>query len=115
MAMIRLGDLIIACIVLAITFPLMLMAGVAIRLESSGPILARHNCIGHGGRRLQMLKFRTNVHSPQHLVTPWVEEITGVARLLRYTRIDALPQLINVLRGEMSIIDSVAYSPSFLD
>ena len=115
MIMMRLDDLVIACIVLAITFPLMLMAGAAIRLESPGPILARHNCIGHGGRRFQMLKFRTSVHSPEHFARPWAEEITRVGRLLRYTRIDALPQLINVLRGEMSIIDSGAYSPSFLD
>jgi hypothetical protein len=71
--------------------------------------------IGRGGRRFQMLKFRTSVHSPEHLVTPWAEEITRVGRFLRFTRLEALPQLINVLRGEMSIIDSSAHSPSFLD
>ena len=113
--MMRLRDLLIACIVLALTFPLMLMVGLAIKLDTAGPILARHNCIDRGGRRFQMLKFRTSVQSPEHLVPPRAEKITRVGRLLRYTRADALPQLVNVLRGEMSIIDNSAHSPSFLD
>ncbi len=74
--MMRLRDLLIACIVLALTFPLMLMVGLAIKLDTAGPILARHNCIGRGGRRFQMLKFRTSVQSPEHLVPPWAEKIT---------------------------------------
>src|SRR5258708_1695179 len=111
----RLADLVIACIALAITFPLMLMVGLAIRLETGGPILARQNRIGRAGRRFQMLKFRTSVHRPEHSARPWAEEMTRVGRFLRYTRIDALPQLINVLRGEISIIDRDAYSPPFFD
>jgi lipopolysaccharide/colanic/teichoic acid biosynthesis glycosyltransferase len=111
----RLGDLVIACIALAITFPLMLIVGLAIRLETPGPTFARQNCIGSNGRRFQMLKFRTRVHSPEHSAPPRAEEMTRVGSYLQYTRVEDLPQLFNVLRGEMSIIDSSAHSPSFLD
>jgi len=111
----RLGDLVIAFMILAITFPLMLMVALAIRLETPGPILDRQTCIGRDGRRFQLLKFRTSVHKPHHPIPPWAQDMTRVGQLLRYTRLDALPQLINVLRGEMSITDPDAYSPSFLD
>ena len=110
----RLSDRAIACIALVFTFPLMFIVGLAIRLETPGPILARQDCSGCGGRRFQMLKFRTNVHQPERRTPAWAEQITGLGQLLRYTRIDALPQLFNVLRGEMSIIGSDAYAPSFL-
>jgi len=111
----RLGDLVIACMILAITFPLMLMVALAIRLETPGPIFGRQTCIGRGGRRFQMLKFRTSVHKPDHPTPSWAQKITLVGQLLRHTRLDALPQLFNVLRGEMSITDPDASSPSFLD
>jgi hypothetical protein len=55
--MTRLGDLLIACMLLAITLPLLLIVALAIKLESAGPVLDRQTCIGRGGRRFQMLKF----------------------------------------------------------
>jgi lipopolysaccharide/colanic/teichoic acid biosynthesis glycosyltransferase len=110
----RFGDFVIACVFLAITFPLMIIVALTIKLESPGPILVRQTCIGRG-RRFQMLKFRTIVHDPEHAMPAWAQKTTQVGLLLRHTRIEALPQLINVLRGEMSMIDSGAGSPSFLD
>jgi lipopolysaccharide/colanic/teichoic acid biosynthesis glycosyltransferase len=53
----RLGDIVIACLFLAITSPLMLIVALAIKLESTGPVLDGQSCIGRGGRRFQMLKF----------------------------------------------------------
>ena len=111
----RLGDIVIACLLLAITSPLMLIVTLAIKLEGVGPVLERQTCIGRSGRRFQMLKFRTVVHDPEHATPAWAQRTTQLGQFLRYTRIDALPQLINVLRGEMSIIDRDARSPSFLD
>jgi len=111
----RLGDFLIACLLLATTAPLMLIIALGIKLEGAGPVLDRQTCIGCNGRRFQALKFRTAVHDPQHATPAWAQRMTPVGEFLRYTRIEALPQLINVLRGEMSIIDRDARSPSFLD
>ena len=111
----RLGDVAIACILLAITLPLMIIVALAIKWESPGPVLDRQTCIGRGGRRFQMLKFRTTVHEPAHATAGWAREMTQIGQFLRYTRIEPLPQLINVLRGEMSMIERDSRSPSFLD
>jgi lipopolysaccharide/colanic/teichoic acid biosynthesis glycosyltransferase len=111
----RLGDFVIACLLLAITSPLMLIVTLAIKLEGIGPVLERQTYIGRSGRRFQMLKFRTVVHDREHMKPMWARNTTQVGQFLRLTRIDALPQLINVLRGEMSVIDSAGSSPSFLD
>ena len=105
----------ISCVLLIVALPLMLIVALAIMLESAGPVLDRQTCIGRGGRRFQMLKFRIIVHDPEHATPVWVRKPTRIGQFLRYTRIEDLPQLINVLRGEMSIIDRGARSPSFLD
>ena len=111
----RLRDLVIASLFLALTLPLMLTIALVIKLESTGPVLERRECIGRGGRRFQMLKFRTAMHDPRHAAPAWARRTTQIGQFLRYTRIEDLPQLINVLRGEMSIIDQNGGSPSFLD
>ena len=111
----RLGDFVIACVLLIISSPLLIIIPLAIKCESTGPVLDRQSCIARGGRRFQMLKFRTTLHDPQRAIPPWGQTITHVGRWLRDTRIEALPQLINVLRGEMSIIDRNSGSPSFLN
>jgi lipopolysaccharide/colanic/teichoic acid biosynthesis glycosyltransferase len=111
----RLGDFAIACLLLAITSPLMLIVALAIKLDSPGPVLDRHTCIRRGGRRFQMLKFRSVIHDPEHATASWARKTTQTGQFLRNTRIEDLPQLINVLRGEMSIIDRDARSPSLFD
>jgi len=111
----RLADMAIAGALLAVTSTLMLIVALAIKWESPGPILHRQTCIGRGGRRFQMLKFRTIVHDPERTRPVWAGRPTQIGHFLRYTRIEALPQLINVLRGEMSLIDPDERSPSFLD
>jgi lipopolysaccharide/colanic/teichoic acid biosynthesis glycosyltransferase len=110
-----LTDIVIASILLAFTFPLLLLVALALKLEGPGPVLERRECIGGGGRRFQMLKFRTAMHDPRHAKPSWARSPTRIGEFLRYTRIEDLPQLINVLCGEMSIIDRDARSPSFLD
>jgi len=101
----RLGDFVAACLILAITFPLLICVAVAIRWETSGPILEQRERIGRGGCRFPMFRFRTTAHDPRNAVRPWIQKTTQVGLFLRHTRIDCLPQLINVLRGELRLAD----------
>jgi lipopolysaccharide/colanic/teichoic acid biosynthesis glycosyltransferase len=111
----RLADVVIACVLLAMTLPLMMIVALAIKCDSPGPIFRRHDCIGQGGRRFGILEFRTVVEDPQ-IAPAWnSQRMTRVGYFIHRTRIDALPRLINVLRGEMSLVAADARSPSFLD
>jgi lipopolysaccharide/colanic/teichoic acid biosynthesis glycosyltransferase len=108
-------DVVIAGALLAITAPLMLLVALGVKVESPGPVLVKETRIGIGGRRFQMLKFRTIVHDPEHTIPVWAQKQTQIGQFLRHTRIEALPQLFNVLRGEMTLIDGDGFSPTFLD
>lgn len=110
----RLADLVIACAVLTITLPLMLLIALVIKCEGPGRLFERHSCIGRAGR-FQMLRFRTSIYDPDRILPTWARGLTPGGQFLRSTRIEALPQLINVFRGEMSLLDPDARSPSFLD
>jgi lipopolysaccharide/colanic/teichoic acid biosynthesis glycosyltransferase len=101
----RLADVVIACVLLAIASALMIIVALAIKLESAGPVLERRTCVGRGGRRFQRLKFRTTVHDPKLATAAWARKTTQLGEFLRHTRIDDLPQLINVLRGEITGAD----------
>lgn len=109
----RFADLVISSVLLVLTLPLMVVVAVAIKSESTGPVLDRQICIGRGGRRFQMLKFRADMRHPEHTIPAWARTPTQIGQILQYTRIESLPQLINVLRGEMSIIDLGGSLPSF--
>ena len=113
----RLGDFVAACALIAFTLPLMAIVAIAIMCESPGPVFERRQCVGIGGRRFDALSFRSTLHAVEDADLAWhrASQMTRLGPYLRYTRIDDLPQLFNVLRGEMSIIDSDAYSPSFLN
>jgi len=104
-------------VLIAFTFPLMAIVGIAIKCDSPGPVFERERRVGSGGRRFDALKFRTTLHAVEDPGLTWhrASPMTRVGPYLRYTGIDDLPQLFNVLRGEMSIIDTGAYSPFFLD
>ena len=89
--------------------PLMLAIAVAIRLEDGGPALLRQSRVGLGGEDFDMLKFRTMIADAHQVGTGWLiaerdPRITRVGRLLRKWSLDELPQVFNVLRGEMSIV-----------
>jgi exopolysaccharide biosynthesis polyprenyl glycosylphosphotransferase len=102
-------DLILGAPALVIFAPIMLLITVAIRCSSRGPIFYRQERMGLDGRRFVMLKFRSMVEDAEKLTGPvWAAEddprVTPVGRWLRRTNLDELPQLINVLRGEMSLV-----------
>jgi len=94
---------------LLLTAPLLALAAVAIRLESPGAILYRQRRSGLHGRPFEMLKLRTMVSGAEHVgaglaINQNDPRITRVGALLRRTSLDELPNLVNVLRGEMSLI-----------
>jgi len=104
----RVADVVTAVGVLVALSPLLLLASLAIKLTSRGPLLFAQDRVGRGGRRLRVLKFRTmrggRQPDPEELVPLDHPEITRVGRVLRRTKIDELPQLLNVLAGDMSIV-----------
>ena len=102
-------DVILACLFLAITLPLMIVVALALKWESPLPVLERRTSVGRHGRRLDMLMFRTT--DPRHLCA---QRTTPLGEFIRDSRIELLPQLINVIRGEMSLINPDDRSASFL-
>jgi len=105
----RAADLFLSIVLLVFTVPLMLLAALAVRLDSAGAILFRQDRQGMDGKNFQVLKFRSMKHGAERKSGPmWATKydprITRVGRILRKLRIDELPQLFNVLRGEMSFV-----------
>jgi sugar transferase (PEP-CTERM system associated) len=116
----RVFDLACAVFLLIVTLPLMLLTALAIALESKGPILYRQERVGRDGRTFEVLKFRSMRRDAEHDGQPkWAasrdDRITAVGSIIRRFRIDELPQLINVLRGDMSLVGPRPERPFFVD
>lgn len=102
-------DIVVAILALAILSPLLLVAAVAIKLGSRGPVLYRQRRVGRDGREFEMLKLRTMVQGSDPVgvgtvVTRDDPRVTRAGRLLRRSSLDEIPNLVNVLRGEMAIV-----------
>ena len=102
-------DIALAALLLAVTSPLFALAALAIRLESRGPVFYRQLRVGRGGEQFQLWKLRTMVPGAETMgagiyVLEGDARITRVGRLLRRFSLDELPNLVNVLRGEMAIV-----------
>lgn len=103
----RLLDLVLATVFFLATLPLFLLIALAIRLDSPGPILFRQERLGLDRRPFRIYKFRTMFHSddPGQIWTePDDDRLTRVGRFIRRVRLDELPQVFNIFRGEMSFI-----------
>jgi lipopolysaccharide/colanic/teichoic acid biosynthesis glycosyltransferase len=105
----RAADAVGAAVGLALASPVLALAALAIKLEDRGPVLYRQTRVGLGGEDFELLKLRTMVVGAERqgagfAVDRGDRRITRVGRLLRATSIDELPQLWNVVRGEMSLI-----------
>jgi hypothetical protein len=105
----RLLDILLALVGLAIFAPLLPVLALAMRLDSPGPLLYRQARVGRGVSTFQMIKLRSMIPDAERDTGPkWAEEddprVTRLGRVLRKTRLDEVPQLINALRGEMSLI-----------
>ena len=113
-------DIAIATLALVIFSPFLLIAVVAIKLGSRGPVLYRQRRAGKGGREFEMLKLRTMVEGSDPVgvgtvVTRDDPRVTRPGRLLRRTSLDEVPNLINVLRGEMAIVGPRPTIPAQVD
>ena len=99
-------DVVIAAVVLPLVSPLLLLAAILIKITSHGPVFYRQRRIGLSGGEFVMIKFRTMIVGADatSLVGSQDPRVTRVGRWLRSSSVDELPQLINVLRGEMSIV-----------
>jgi lipopolysaccharide/colanic/teichoic acid biosynthesis glycosyltransferase len=116
----RLVDVATGLLLTIVTLPLMLVAAAAIRLDSRGPVLYRQERTGLHGKTFTLFKFRSMATDAEVAGKPqWATErdprVTRVGALMRASRIDELPQLFNVLRGEMSMIGPRPERPVFVD
>jgi lipopolysaccharide/colanic/teichoic acid biosynthesis glycosyltransferase len=102
-------DVVLAALLLVVTAPLLALAALAIRLESRGPVFYRQRRVGRHGRPFELWKLRTMVPGAESMgagvyVLEGDPRITRVGRLLRRFSFDELPNLVNVLRGEMAMV-----------
>ena len=113
-------DIVFAALLLTLTAPLLAAVAIAIKLESKGPILFRQERVGLHGMPFFIFKFRSMRQDAERLSGPtWArmrdDRVTRVGRILRYFRLDEIPQALNVLRGEMSLVGPRPERPFFVD
>lgn len=129
----RAFDLVVAAILLAIAAPVMATIALFVKLSSPGPVFFRQERVGKGGRRIRIYKFRTMRRDAEHILKSdpelyrkYVESnyklpkgrdprITFIGRILRELSLDEIPQLINVLKGEMSLVGPRPVVPAEID
>ena len=116
----RLFDLFVASIALILLSPLLLIITILIKFDSSGPALFEQDRIGKDGKIFKMWKFRTMRNNAEIETGPvWADEedprVTSLGQFLRRAHLDELPQLINVFKGEMSLIGPRPERPEFLE
>jgi lipopolysaccharide/colanic/teichoic acid biosynthesis glycosyltransferase len=109
-------DVLVAAAILLFTLPLIAVVALAVVLESRGPVFYRAERVGRGGRPLSMLKFRKMARDAGglRLTTYDDRRLTRVGAMLARTKLDELPQFINVLRGDMSLVGPRPEDPGFV-
>ena len=105
----RFCDIVISLLGLIVLSPLMLVVAIAIKIESKGPVLFKQTRLGKDGREFQIYKFRSMCEGAENMGTGQYSfagdmRVTKVGRFIRATSIDELPQFINILKGEMSLV-----------
>lgn len=115
----RMMDLSVALIMLLIALPIFLLSAVIIKIESPGEILYRQERIGKNGKVFTVIKFRSMRSDAERDGPVWARDeddrVTRYGRFMRNTRIDELPQLINVIKGEMSFVGPRPERPVFVE
>lgn len=112
-------DIIFSLVVLLLFLPLWLLVALVIKLESRGPVLFKQRRIGKRAKEFTLYKFRSMIEDAERDTGPvWAEKddkrVTKIGRILRRTRFDEIPQLLNVLRGEMSLVGPRPERPYFV-
>ena len=105
----RFFDSVIAICALILLSPVMLITALAVRLESEGPVIFRQKRLGLDGKEFEILKFRSMANNSEHTGSGVYSgkddmRVTKVGKIIRKTSIDELPQLVNILKGEMALI-----------
>src|SRR5919201_3363890 len=116
----RAFDLLVALLLLVVLSPIWLLIGLAIWLNSRGPVLFRQERVGQGGRIFTLLKFRSMIPKAEAetgpiFASPDDERRTAVGRFMRRFSLDELPQLINIIRGDMSLVGPRPEPPYFVE
>lgn len=118
-AMKRVFEVLFSISLLLFTFPVLVLTALAIKLESPGPVFYRQERNGLGGNPFNVIKFRSMRVDAEKNGPQWATKndnrVTRVGQFIRKTRIDELPQLLNVLRGEMSLIGPRPERPMFTE
>ncbi|MBR6403835.1 MAG: exopolysaccharide biosynthesis polyprenyl glycosylphosphotransferase [Eubacterium sp.] len=101
----RLSDIVLSVLALVLSTPLVLIAAIAIKVEDGGPIFFKQNRATRGGKIFSVYKLRTMKENVENYLSVVDDErITSVGKILRRFRIDEIPQFLNVLRGDMSVV-----------
>ena len=116
----RIVDIILGCIGLVLLSPVFLILAICIKIDSKGPVIFAHKRIGKNGKKFNMYKFRSMYENAEEMIENFNEEqkrewqenfklendprITKVGKFLRKTSLDELPQIINIIKGDLSII-----------
>ncbi len=116
----RLMDIFISLFLLTITSPIIILTALAIKLESHGPIIYKQERVGLKGRKFTVLKFRSMIQDAEkNIGAVWASKIdsriTKVGNFIRKVRIDEIPQMYNVLKGEMSLVGPRPERPIFVE
>ncbi|MDG2143996.1 MAG: TIGR03013 family PEP-CTERM/XrtA system glycosyltransferase [Planctomycetota bacterium] len=116
----RILDIVLALAVFAVSWPAMLLTALFVRLDSPGPVLFRQERCGHHGRPFTLLKFRSMRADAEASSGPvWAQSddprITPFGKFIRKTRLDELPQVFNILLGDMSMVGPRPERPHFVD
>jgi exopolysaccharide biosynthesis polyprenyl glycosylphosphotransferase len=116
----RIIDIFISIIVLTLTLPFLLLIGLLVRLSSNGPAIYKQTRVGRKGKPFTMYKFRTMLEDAEKNSGPkWASKndprVTPIGKWLRKLRIDEIPQLVNVLKGDMSLVGPRPERPHFVE
>ena|ERR1700675_271901 len=115
----RIVDVAIAALLMVLLSPLFLIIALAIFIESGAPVLFRQHRVGLNARSFEILKFRSMKHDAEPTEAVWASRddvrITKVGKILRRYRLDEFPQLVNVLRGDMSLVGPRPERPEFVE
>ena len=111
----RLMDIVLATVGLVLAAPLLAAIAVLVRLKDGPPVIYRATRVGQHGQLFSLFKFRTMIPSEGSSVTVWADpRVTPLGRKLRRHKLDELPQLLNVLRGEMSFVGPRPEDPEYV-
>lgn len=112
-------DILVSLAVIVLTFPVMLVTAIAIKLDSLGPIFYRQQRVGRHGKLFDVIKFRSMTVNAESNGAVWAKEkdnrVTAIGAFIRKTRIDELPQTINILMGQMSFVGPRPERPEFTE